>query len=279
MKNITTFLLSLGLILTGFSLQAQLMPAPSPSCKTVQMVGMTEVTLDYSRPSMKDRTIFGDLVPYGELWRTGANASTKIEFSTDVTLGGLEVPKGKYALYTTPGKESWEIMLYKDLSHWGTPGEVKEDQVLGRFKVKPQMTKDSYESMNLYVDHLRNDMAHLVLVWENTRVAMELNVPTDEIVVANIEKAMAGPSGGEYYQAARYYLETGRDLKQAQAWIDKALAQNEKAYWVMTIKAKIHKAMGDKAGAKATAQKAISLAKEAGNMGYVKQNQEIIDSL
>jgi hypothetical protein len=279
MKNITTTLFTISLILLGFSLQAQLMPAPSPSCKTVQMVGMTEVTIEYSRPSMKGRTIFGDLVPYGEMWRTGANASTKVEFSTDVNLGGMDVPKGKYAMYATPGKDSWEVMLYKDLSHWGTPGEVKEEDVLGAFKVTPSKTKDTYESMSIHVDHLRNDMGHLVLAWENTKVAMELKVPTDEMVMANIEKTMAGPTGGQYYQAARYYLESGRDLKQAQTWIDMALEQNDKAYWAMTVKAKIHKAMGDKAGAKATAQKAMALAKDAGNMGYVKQNQDIVDSL
>jgi hypothetical protein len=279
MKNITTSLFTIALIIMGFSLQAQLMPAPSPSCETEQMVGMTEVTLEYSRPSMKGRTIFGDLVPYGEMWRTGANASTKVEFSTDVNLGGMDVPAGKYALYTTPGKDSWEVMLYKDLSLWGTPSEVKEEDVVGTFKVTPTKTKDTYESMSIYLDHLRNDMAHLVLVWENTKVAMELKVPTDEMVMANIEKTMAGPTGGQYYQAARYYLESGRDLKQAQTWIDKALEENDKAYWVMTVKARIHKAMGDKAGAKATAEKAIGLAKEAGNMGYVKQNEELINSL
>lgn len=235
--------------------------------------------IDYSRPSMKGRTIFGDLVPYGKLWRTGANASSKVEFSTDVTLGGKEVAAGKYALYATPGKDSWEIMLYKDLSHWGTPEEVKESDVAARIKVTPTKTKDTYETMSIGVDHLRNNMGHLVIQWENTRVAVEMGVPTDKMVTANIEKMMAGPSSGEYYQAARYYLDTDKDLKQAQQWIDMAIAKNEKAYWAMTVKAKIHKGMGDKAGAKATAMKAKELAKAAGNQGYVNQNDELLKSL
>ena len=271
--------MSFAMIAMAFGLQAQLAPAPSPSCKVVQAVGMTEVTIDYSRPGMKGRTIFGDLVPFDKLWRTGANASTKIEFSTDVTLGGVEVPKGKYALYMTPGKENWGVMLYKDLSHWGTPGEVKDEDIAGSFEVKSMSTKDATESMNIYVDHLRDGKAHIVLAWANTKVAMELAVPTHDAVMANIEKTMAGPTSGQYYQSARYYLENDQDLKQAQQWIDKSIALNENAFWAMTIKAKIHKAMGDKVGAKATAVKAMKIAKEAGNMGYVAQNEELLKSL
>ncbi|MFK7971911.1 MAG: DUF2911 domain-containing protein [Bacteroidia bacterium] len=278
MKNISTLLIAVALLCLG-TLQAQMAPAPSPSCKTVQMAGLTEITIDYSRPSMKGRTIFGELVPFDKVWRTGANASTKIEFSTDVTIGGSKVKKGKYALYTKPGKDSWTVMLYTDLSHWGVPNEIKEDAIAAQFKVTPTKTKDSYESLSIHLDHLRKDKAHLVIQWENTKVAIEMMLPADEMVVANIDKMMAGPSSGQYYQAARYYLETNRDLKKAQEWIDKAIELREGAYWAMTIKAKIHKAMGDKAGAKATAMKALEAAKADKNDGYVKQNEEILKSL
>lgn len=276
MKNWSLILLLLGLLGAGSPLQAQVKsPAPSPSCSITQMVGLTEMTLDYSRPSVRDRTIFGDLVPYGKIWRTGANASTKVSFSADVTFGGQEVPAGTYALYTMPGKNEWTVMVYKDLSLGGYVARYDESQELTRFTVKPESMPGTVESMLIYFDALTDNGANLVLAWEETLISIPVATKTDQAVMASIEQTMGGPSANDYYQAATYYFNTDRDLAKALEWINTSLEMRP-VYWVMTWKARIQAKMGKYKDAMATAKQAKEMAGEANNADYVKLNEELM---
>ncbi len=276
MKRIIGLIVMLSVIVAA---KAQIQtPAPSPSCKIMQMVGLTEVTLDYSRPGKKDRAIFGELVPYGSIWRTGANSATKISFSKDVKLAGNEVPAGTYALYSIPGEKEWTMMLYKDLSVGGNVAKYNKEDELLRFMVEPQESSDQVENMTLFIDHIRDDQGTLMLVWDRTVIPMKIEVNTDNEVMAAIERTMAGPAAGDYYAASMYYFNNKKDMKQALAWMNKALEKNER-YWMVTRKAEMQAALGMKAEAMATAKKAMGMAKEAGNMDYVRINEKTLKSL
>lgn len=261
------------------SADAQLQtPAPSPSSKLVQTVGLTDVTIEYSRPSMKGRTIFGDLVPYGTMWRTGANASTKVSFSEDVTVGGKELKKGKYALYTIPGESEWTIIFHNNITHGGTGGDnYKEEEDAVRFTVKPSKTGHAVETFTIDVGDLTNDGANINLKWANTKVAIPLGVATTKSVMASIDKVMAGPSWYDYYQSARFYAENDQDLKTAHDWMTKALKMGgDEKFWVLRQASLIEAKMGEYNDAIEHAKKSLALAEEAKNEGYVKMNTESI---
>ncbi len=253
-------------------------PAPSPSCKVVQMVGLTEVTVDYSRPGKKDRTIFAadGLVPFGEMWRTGANASTKVEFSDDVKIAGQDLPKGEYALYTIPNATEWTIVFHKNLTHWGVGGKdysAAEDAL--RVSVKPSKTGHTVENFSISFDHLRDNSAHLVIAWDDTMVAIPVEVEVESKVMKDIENAMAGTTRGEYYTAARFYYNNDKDLSQALTWAKKA---NEIApkFWQLKLQSQIEAKLGDYKSAVATAELSKASAEKAGNMDYVRSNTKNI---
>ena len=170
MKKALGFIAGLLLLNTGM---AQELPQPSPFCKVEQRVGLTDITIEYCRPSARGRVVFGDLVPYGEIWRTGANASTKIEFSTDVVFGGRKVPAGRYALYTIPGKTEWTIILHRNLSHWGV-GAYDESEDLLRLEVK-RKTVPMTETFSMNFGNFRDEMADLTLQWEKAAVTVTIN--------------------------------------------------------------------------------------------------------
>ncbi|MEM7373267.1 MAG: DUF2911 domain-containing protein [Bacteroidota bacterium] len=268
--------------LVGFFLNTQLSaqistPPASPFSKVEQVVGLSEITIEYSRPGVKGREIFGDLVPYDKIWRTGANASTKITFSDNVTIGGLKAPKGTYAIYSIPGESEWTIMLYKDLGLGGGVARYDEANELGRFKVNAVDLPFSVETMTISVGDITNDGAHVQIMWDKTYLALPVKVEVDKRVMAAIDNAMAGPSKGEYYQAALYYYNTDRDMGQALEWINKALEDNER-FWNVTWKARILGKMGNKKEAIATSKKALALAEKANNADYVKINNDLIAS-
>ena len=251
-------------------------PAASPLCKVEQSVGMTDISIEYSRPSAKDRTIFGDLVPFDKKWRTGANRATKIKFSTDVNIGGVDVKAGQYALYSMPGASSWTMFLYTDTSGGGVPSDWDDAKVAAKFNVAPSKS-NMVETMLININNLRNDGATIDLCWENTVVSMPLKVPSDDIVMESIEKTMAGPSAGDYYNAARYYRESGKDLNKALEWMNKSLDMNGERFWTLRQKALLLADMGKMDKAIEVAKRSIELAKEAGNDGYVKSNTESIE--
>lgn len=251
-------------------------PAASPSCKIEQAIGLTSVTLEYSRPSQKDRTIFGDLVPYDKKWRTGANKNTMITFTDKVNFGGTDVEPGTYALFTQPSASSWEWWLYTDTENWGTPEEWSDDNVAATGKVNVSSISNGSESFNLYFDDLRDASATLNLDWADKRASWPVTLSTEEAVMKTIETTMAGPSGNDYYRAARYYRENGKDLKTSLEWMDKSIELRGEKFWILRQKSLVQADMGDYKGAITTAQRSIELAKEAGNDGYVKSNEASI---
>ncbi len=252
-------------------------PRPSPSAEMEQTVGHTEIEIEYSRPGKKGRTIFGDLVPYGKLWRTGANMASTIEFNTDITFGGKEVDAGKYALYTIPGEKTWEVFLYNDWKIGGTPDEWEESKIAAKATVNVQKRGTALESFRISVENVKNASAELMIEWDMTAVAVPITVPTDDITMKSIERTMAGPSSRDYASAAAYYLDEKKDMAQAYEWMKKALEmRDDNPYWLLRRKALIEAELGKKEAAIATAKKSLDAAKEAGNMDYVRMNEKSI---
>jgi len=261
----------------AYSLNAQLeTPQPSPASKIEQKVGLTDITVEYSRPGVKGRTIFGSLEPYGKVWRTGANANTTISFSTDFTFGGTEVKAGKYALYVIPNQKSWDVMLYNETTNWGTPRNWDDSKVVARTSVDVTNLDWVVETFSIDINNIKHDSATLDLIWEKTYVAVPFNVPTDQMVSASIEKSMAGPSSDDYYSAAVYKLAANKDLDKAMSWIDTAvdMTSDQPRFWYLRQQSLIHAANGDTDGAIKAAKASLEGAKKAGNDGYIKMNTE-----
>lgn len=272
MRKITLFALA---VFTSFLGMSQMeTPAPSPSATVKQMVGLTEVTLNYSRPSMRGRTIFGNLVPYGKLWRTGANANTTVSFEDDVVMDGQTLAAGTYAIFTKPGKDAWEVYFYTDTQNWGMPQNWEESRIAARVTAPVRKLTTTIETFTITVDNIDNNGATLGIWWENTYVPVRFEVPTKEMAMESIKRVMAGPSANDYFSAASYYYQEGLDLGTAKIWIDKAVAQNPDAYWMSRLQSLIYAKQGDSKGAIAAAKKSLAAAQKAGNADYVKMNED-----
>lgn len=270
--------LILTLLVVSMTINAQVKtPAPSPFSKTTQTVGLTEITIEYSRPSMKGRVIFGDLVPYEKTWRTGANANTKITFGDNVKIDGKKLAKGTYALYTVPNKESWDVIFYTDATNWGTPRTWDESKVALKTNVPAIQIGGKVETFMMVFDDLKANSGVLSLLWDTTFVGIKIDVPTAELASKSIEQVLAGPTANDFFNAASYYRKTGKDLPQALKWISKAIEINPKAFWMMREKSLIYADLGDKKSAIAAAKKSMVIADEAGNTNYVKMNRKSID--
>lgn len=250
-------------------------PAPSPLQTLTQKFGLGDVTVEYSRPFAKGRTIFGDIVPYGKVWRTGANGTTKITFTDDVKIEGKEIKAGTYGLYSIPNKEYWEVMLYSDLTLNGNVAEYKAENEVARFKVKTTKTAVKVESFTISIGDVAPTEATLSLMWENTVVSLKLTTDIDARVMKSIDESIKSEKP-EYFRAAGYYFENGKDLNQALTWVNKATDENPKAFYMFLLKAKIEYALKDKAAGKASAEKTIVLAKEAKNDDYVALANKLI---
>lgn len=260
----------------AFSANAQIKtPAPSPSQKIEQMVGLTDVTLEYSRPSMKGRKIFGDLQDYGKVWRTGANKNTTLTFSTDFMVGGKTLKAGTYALFTIPGEKTWDVILYSDASNWGTPGKWDDTKVAAKITVTPEVMTMPVETFTITFDNLTNNSAVVGILWENTYVGLKFETPTDAMVSKQITAVMNGPEAGDYYASAIYYLQSGNDIKKAQMWIDKAIKMSSDApkYWMLRQQSLIHAKAGNTKGAIAAAKESLKHAEIAKSAGYIKMNK------
>ena len=249
-------------------------PAPSPSAKLTQMVGLTEVTIEYSRPGVKDRTVFGDLLSYGTPWRTGANAATKVSFNKDVKVGGKDLERGDYALFSVPGASEWEVMFFK----YDTPnaGGYGDKEPVVTLKVKPGKTGRMIESMLIDINNLRNNSATIDVQWENTLVSIPLAVHTDKEVMASFKKMQEGPSASQYYAMGNFMFESGQDLNTALEYVRKATSTGEPRFWQVHREALILGKMGKKEEAIKAAKKSMDLAKKAENMDYVKLNEKVI---
>lgn len=264
-------------VVLSASINAQITtPAPSPSQKIEQKVGLTDVTLEFSRPSMKGRKVFGNLVPYGEIWRTGANANTKITFSTDVTVGGTILKKGTYAVYSKPGENSWDVYFYSDANNWGNPRTWDDSKIAAQVTVSPMEMPMPIETFTITFDDLTNNSAVMGILWENVYVPVSFETPTDAMVTKSITSVMNGPTANDYFGAAVYYLEADKDVKKAQEWIDKAVSMTEDQprFWYLRQQSLIHAKAGNKKGAIAAAKQSLELAKKANNADYVKMNTD-----
>jgi hypothetical protein len=263
--------------LTSTSLNAQLkVPAPSPLQTVKQAFALSDITVEYSRPSARGRVVFGDVVPFGKVWRTGANNATKITFGEDVKVEGMDVKAGTYAIYTIPNKDSWEIMLYKDLTLGGNVEEYKKENELIRFVVKPvTMSGDKVETFSIDFSEMNANNTKIELVWEKIRVPFKVVADIDSKIMKTIDNTIVKDTR-PYFQAASYYYDNDKDLKQAAEWADKAIANNPKGYWIYMLKAKIQAKQKDSKGAIATAEQVIKIATEEKDDAYVSQAKKLI---
>ncbi|TXE16051.1 DUF2911 domain-containing protein [Psychroserpens burtonensis] len=270
-------LLMFAVFAMSFATYAQIeTPAPSPSAKFEQKVGLTDITIEYSRPSVKGRTIFGDLEPFGGMWRTGANKNSIITFSDDVTIAGQSVKAGSYAIFTKLNSATqWDVMFYSDTENWGTPAEWDDSKVAATAKVDVMKMPMSIETLTIDINNITSTGGTIDIIWETSYAGIPFTVPTDQTVSTAIDKIMSGPSAGDYYASAVYYLESGKDIKKAKMWMDKAMFMTEKpGFWQVRQQSLIYAAAGDKKGAIDLAKKSMAAAKEAGNQNYVKQNMD-----
>ncbi len=252
-------------------------PQASPFSKVEQTVGLTDVTLEYSRPGVKGRTIFGDLVPVDKMWRTGANKNSIVTFSTKVMVAGKALEAGSYAVFAKPGKVNWEVNFYTDTENWGTPKEWDATKVAATVSARTMKLNDKVESFTMSIDNLSDGAADLSIAWENTKVVVPFTVPTDEMVMASIEKTMNGPSSSDYYTAGRYYKDSGKDYNKALEYINKAMEMNpEEKFWMVRQQALTLAKLGKTKEAIMAAEKSIALAKIAGNDDYVRNNEKSI---
>lgn len=259
-------------------------PAASPACTIKQRVGLTDIEVAYSRPGKKGREIFGGIVPYGVVWRTGANQATKLTFSTPVKLDGHEIPAGTYSLFTIPGENEWTIIINKNPQQWGA-FQYNSNQDLVRFPVKPLNMGESIETFTIEFNRIRDESAVLNLVWDKTVVPIPIEVDVSGKLVPQIEEAMAKPGkkqAGFYFQAASFYYDHGLDLKKALDWVNTGLEDNPNiAFEMFHLKAQILAKQGDKEGAIAAAKKSTELALKAEGPGssFPKMNEDLISSL
>lgn len=271
-------LLSLIILFSSTIITAQVeAPAASPAAKIEQTVGLTQVSIDYSRPGKKGRELFGDLVPYGKVWRTGANKNTTISFSDDVKIGGKDLKKGTYGLYTIPNQNSWEVIFYSEADNWGVPQDWDESKIALKAKAEVKKLPFDVETFTIFLNNLKHDSADLVFAWGKTEAVLPINFPTDEKTVANIERVMSGPTANDYFAAASYYHETGKDLEKAYEWVKKATEMaGDQAFWMLRRKSLIEADMGKKDEAIKTAKRSLASAEKANNADYVKMNKESI---
>jgi len=272
-KKLLIAFLFAGMLTTNAQIKT---PAPSPFTKIEQTVGLTEVTLEHSRPAMRGRTIFGDLVPFDKIWRTGANSRTKITFGDDVTIDGDTLKKGTYAIFTKPNTESWDVYFYTDYKGGGTPQNWDDNKVALKTNAKTESLSMDIQSFTMGFDDVTANSAVLGMLWENTYVGVKFNVPTDAIAQKSIDAVMGGPTANDYFGAASYYRNNGKDLKQALTWITKATELRKEAFWMMREKSLILAEMGNKKGAIEAAKSSLEEATKQKNNAYIKMNTESI---
>lgn len=257
------------------------LPAPSPASVLKQRVGLTDIQVEYSRPGVKGRQIFGGLEAYGKVWRTGANSATKITFSTPIKLNGAEVPAGTYGLFSIPGKDEWTIIINRDAAQWGAyQYDASKDVV--RVKTTPSALDENVETFTIDIGNIRDESADLILTWEKTRVPVRIEVDVAGKVLPQIDAVMASEgkkSAGLYFGAAQFYFDHDQDLTKALGWINQAVSMSPKAHYMVYLQARILAKLGKKDEAIAAAKKSIELATANKDLGFVKLNNDLIAGL
>lgn len=252
-------------------------PQPSPTANVKQNFALSSIEISYSRPGMKGRKIFGDLVPYGKVWRTGANNATTITFGEEVTIGGKKVAAGKYGLLSIPDASSWTIIISKQ-TDVSSPAAYKEEQDVVRVKSEVMTLPFSIESFSIVTGDLKNNSCNVGLMWDNVYVQFPVTVDVDSKVMKQINDVME-KDNKPYFNAASYYMENGKDLNKALEWFTKAEAANPEAYWVVYQKASCLAKLGKKQEAIAAATKSKEMAVKGKNEDYVTLNEKLIASL
>lgn len=272
---IKRLVLPLATVFASVAVLAQDLPQPSPRGHVQQVVGLTKVDVDYSRPSVKGRAIFGGLLPFGKLWRTGANAATTVEFSGPVTINGEKLAAGKYSLFTIPDKSSWLVIFNKNVS--ATEGDYKDSEDALRVKAEPHESELT-ETMAIAFDEVKDDKARLDIRWENTRVSVTIDAPATEQAMANIKEALSKPDAKftAYNGAARFCVDRGLMPKEALDWARKSVSLEEK-FWNVHTLALAQAANGMKKEAIASAEKSMALAEKEGNTAFVDLNKAKIE--
>lgn len=271
----------LAMIIVNYAIEAQVKtPAPSPKSVLNQVVGLTDVTVEYSRPSAKGRIVFGDLVPFGKVWRTGANANSTVSFSDDVVINGTTLKKGKYAIFTLPKADMWEVIFYNTTDNWGTPENWDEKKVAVQTNVDPIALGNNVESFTIGINNITNDSASLDISWEKTMVSVKFDVPTQKTAMASIDKALAGPTASDYFSSGQYLLQSNGDLGKALDYLNRAISMTKPGadvpFWYQRQKSLVQAKMGDKSGAIATAKLSLAGAQKEKNDDYVKMNNDSI---
>jgi len=254
--------------------QGSKFPQPSSGQTIIQDFGLGKITLIYSRPNVKGRKIFGGMEPLGTVWRNGANAATRIKFTDAVKIEGKDLPAGEYGLFSIPGKNEWTVIFSKKPDQWGAYDYKESDDVL-RVKVKTTGLKDKVETLTMQFANVTETSATLNMMWENSAYTINISTSIDEKVMANIAEAMKGEKK-PYFNAALYYFQNGKDLKQALEWMTEAEKSDLKAPWFKLWKGRIQLKMGDKAAAATTAQQGIDAAKAQNIDEYVRLNSELL---
>lgn len=259
-------------------------PRPSPLATVTQKLALTEVEVVYSRPGTKGRKIYGDLVSFGELWRTGANSITTVRFADAVSVNGRLIPAGKYALVTIPSEKEWTVIFSKDSALAGV-SDYKQEHDAARLMVRPRMLREKYESFTIDFSNFIDEGATLSILWENTAIDLAITMDIDSKIEAAISKTLAGDpaavKASDYHSAAVHYMNKGKDLAQALKWMEKSLEMRPDAFWYVHRHAELLGKMGKKDEAIATAEKSLKMARENedGDFGYVKRNEELIAKL
>ena len=249
-------------------------PSSSPVQTIKQEFALGTIELTYSRPSTGGRRVFGDIVPYGKLWRTGGNTTAKLSFSEPIEIYGRKLDSGAYALYMIPGLESWEIIINKGTKNTGTDGYKESEDVI-RFKVDPIKTKTRTESLSLQFANIKPESCELHVMWEKKLIVIPISANIKEKIRAQIDAAMLTDKK-PYWQAAQFYNEYDLNFNKALDNVNKATENNPKAYWMFLYKAKIQRELGDNAGAIISSRISLELSKEANNDDYVKMGEKMI---
>ena len=269
------------LFLTSYFNYSQIKtPRVSPASAIEQMVGLTEIEVEYSRPSKRGRDIFGNVVPFGKIWRTGADNCTTISFSTDVVINSQTIKSGKYSIFSIPNKETWEVMFYSETDLWGVPKDFDKNKVvfISSFKLNKSGINSTLETFTIAFDNITNNDANMTFSWDDVSVSVNINVPTKKIVSDNIKEVMSGsPSPSDYYSAAVYYKQENMNLDTALKWINKAIDLFENPRFYQLRQQSLIMAANKKySDAIVVAKESLRLSIEAYNKDYVKMNKESI---
>jgi len=255
-------------------------PQASQIANFTQIVGLTKIKITYSRPSMRGRKIMGDLIPYGAIWRTGANDNSLISFSDDVLVGNKTLKAGKYSIYTRPEKTSWKVYFYNKTDNSGLPKPWDESLIAASLNVKTKNVSEPRENFTISIESIKNDGAFIRLAWEKTEINIPLTVPTDKKAMSTIEKTLSkNPAPIDYYKAAVYFRESGKDLKKAKKWIAYAIKKDPGKYWMYRQQALILIGLGEKKGAIEASKNSLKYAVKYGNQDYVRMNTKTIAEL